>query len=275
MIIDKKNVTIGSDPEFFIKNKDSEIVSAIGIVGGTKDEPKPLEKEGYFVQEDNVMVEFCIPPSKSSRELILGINTALLLIEGRLNTQGYHKAVCASAEFDLETLIQQPKAMEFGCDPDFNAYTGMINNVNADPFTTLRTAGGHIHIGYDNHSEPVNLKIIKAMDLFLGVPSILMDSDKRRREIYGKAGCFRHKKYGVEYRVLSNFWIFNSVLIDWAYEQTLRAIDFINNGNLNDSIDFQLITRAIDTQDVDLASQLIKQYNLSVVEVGVKTEEYA
>ena len=55
---------------------------------------------------------------------------------------------------------------------------------------------GHIHIGYDNSTKETNFAIIKALDLFLGVPSLEIDLDERRRGLYGKAGCFRHKKYG-------------------------------------------------------------------------------
>ena len=34
------------------------------------------------------------------------------------------------------------------------------------------------------------------MDLFLGVPSILIDPDTERRKMYGKAGDYRLKEYG-------------------------------------------------------------------------------
>lgn len=55
---------------------------------------------------------------------------------------------------------------------------------------------GHIHIGYNNPEIEKSVDIIKAMDLFLGIPSILMDKDTLRRSRYGKAGAFRFKSYG-------------------------------------------------------------------------------
>ena len=60
--------SIGCDPEFFLlKNKQPH--SAIDLVGGTKEKPKPLPKgKGFSVQEDNVSVEFNIPPAYNHQE---------------------------------------------------------------------------------------------------------------------------------------------------------------------------------------------------------------
>ena len=97
------------------------------------------------------------------------------------------------------------------------------------PNKNLRSAGGHIHVGSNLAiADPINT--IRAMDLFLGVPSTQLDTGTLRRELYGKAGAFRFKNYGVEYRTLSNFWIFSDNLIQWAYEGTQRALDFIHSG---------------------------------------------
>jgi hypothetical protein len=63
------------------------------------------------------------------------------------------------------------------------------------------------------------------MDLFLGVPSILMDKGDVRKQLYGSAGAYRDKPYGGEYRTLSNFWIFDNHLIEWVWNNTSRAVD--------------------------------------------------
>src|SRR5690606_27611941 len=90
--------------------------------------------------------------------------------------------------------------------------------------TLLRTAGGHIHVGYDNPDNAMSADIVLAMDVMLGVPSVLIDGDTRRRQMYGKAGCFRFKEYGLEYRTLSNFWIMSEERIRWAFRQTQQAV---------------------------------------------------
>jgi len=58
------------------------------------------------------------------------------------------------------------------------------------------------------------------MDLYLGVPSVLMDKGELRKQLYGKAGAYRMKPYGVEYRTLSNFWIFSDTTIGWVWDNT-------------------------------------------------------
>lgn len=58
---------------------------------------------------------------------------------------------------------------------------------------------GHIHVSYPRKSQSKSLRLIKYMDVFIGIPSVLLDSGEdavRRRELYGKAGCFRLTRYG-------------------------------------------------------------------------------
>lgn len=88
----------------------------------------------------------------------------------------------------------------------------------------------HFHVGYDNHNRETSIELIRTLDLFLGVPSILIDKDDRRRELYGKAGCFRFTAYGLEYRVMSGYFIDTPELIDWCFTQITKAIDFLNEG---------------------------------------------
>ena len=73
------NISLGADPELFLFNHDSnEVISAEGIIGGTKENPRRISKdEAYGLQEDNVMVEFNIPPAKTKDEFRDSINFIL------------------------------------------------------------------------------------------------------------------------------------------------------------------------------------------------------
>ena len=129
---------------------------------------------------------------------------------------------------------------------NYNAWTKKVNPRPCATNHKLRSAGGHVHVGIKGINR---YQLIRAMDLFLGVPSLFMDKDTRRRELYGKAGAFRPKPYGAEYRTLSNFWIWDKRLIEWVYHQTSRAIDFVKSGKKLTAEDGKLIQRCINTGD--------------------------
>lgn len=251
------NISLGADPELFLY-KNGEIISAEGLIGGTKQKPKLISDKGHAIQEDNVMIEFNIPPSRSCNEFKDNINFVLSYLTTLAEVHNAELRIIASAELDKKYLNTK-QAKLFGCDPDFNVYLKDINK-SPNSSSTLRTCGGHIHIGYDEPSFETSEKIIYAMDVILGLESINLDKDDRRREMYGNAGCFRVKDYGVEYRTLSNFWLQNDNLIDWAYNKTLEAIELVNSNEIDDIVDKygEDIKKAIDTNDKKLANKLIK-----------------
>jgi hypothetical protein len=107
------------------------------------------------------------------------------------------------------------------------------------------------------------MSLIRALDLFLGVPSIILDKDTQRRRVYGKAGAHRLKKYGAEYRVLSTFWTETDELIEWAYEGTQRAIDFVNQGGIITNPNE--IIKCINNCDKEMALQIIDDYNMDFI----------
>lgn len=249
----------GADPELFLRDSSNKPVVSIGLIGGTKQNPRSIGN-GFALQEDNVAVEFNIPPAKSKEEFVKSISFVLDHLAVEVAKQGLHLDISPTMEFDIIDLMH-PQAMELGCEPDYNAWTG---ERNPRPFApdTLRSSGGHIHIGYENPSIEVSSEIIKAHDLFCGVPSVLLDSDSRRREIYGKAGACRYKSYGVEYRTLSNFWIKTKELTEMIYEQSERAIDFINNGGKIADEDGLKIQQCINSGDKELVRLLNSRYGV-------------
>jgi hypothetical protein len=121
----------------------------------------------------------------------------------------------------------------------------------------MRSAGGHIHVETDQAPDEVS----RQMDLFLSVPATLMDNGEERKKLYGKMGAFRPKPYGVEYRTLSNFWIFDEKLIRWAWNQTERALKSkLPVENIKD-----LIEQAVNNGDKVVAKQLVKEFDLEVL----------
>lgn len=256
---------IGCDPEVFVADRDGTLRSIIGTIGGTKEYPRPLELgDGFAVQEDNVAMEFNIPAAENKQQFVSRV------IECRefLNTLvedsfGLHIVNTSAAVFP-EQELDNPLARMFGCDPDFNAWTGAKNPRPKADNPNLRSCGGHVHVGYQFQSKEQAMEAMRGMDFLLGVPSVLMDQGDLRKKLYGKAGAFRFKSYGAEYRVLSNFWIFDDRLISWVYDNTARVLDAVQAGASFKQYE-DLITNCINNNDKGLAERMVNEFNLEVV----------
>lgn len=255
----KYNVTIGSDPEVFFEN-DTEIISAIGMLPGTKWEPHPISEDGHYIQTDNIAAEFNIPACHTEDEFVENINFVKEFLETIAIANGAKLSKLSSSEINPEYL-QHPQAQEFGCEPDFNPYTKSVND-RPDVNTNLRCVGGHIHIGYPDANQKTSELIVKAFDIFVTLPALLIDTDERRRELYGKAGAFRFKEpWGLECRALSNFWIHSDELMRWVYQQTIKAVNCVLDGEAKELIKkhSKSVVKAINTNDKDLARELMSE----------------
>lgn len=128
----------------------------------------------------------------------------------------------------------------------------------------------HIHIGYKDPVAPLNIIIVKFFDLFLGVPSVLIEPKNERRQVYGNAGSFRHCRYGVEARVLSGYFLGNDELLKWVFNNTLLAIKEANKylDDAEDSIDIDVLKEDILEAmggNVEVAKQLVETFEIPMV----------
>ena len=235
---------IGCDPEFFVKYG-NKYKSAVGLIGGSKECPCPIDNDGSAILEDNVAVEFNTKPANSYEDFRDSIHKVLNHLREKL--PGYEFSTESAVSFPKEEL-NTPQAQEFGCMPDYDAWRVCVNDKPHAEDSNLRSAGGHVHVG-SSIAKKNPLEVIRAMDLFLGVPSVQLDTGTLRRNLYGKAGCFRPKPYGVEYRTLSNFWIFDDDLIKWVWTNTQRALKFVKDGHTIHPEHHFIIQRCINTSN--------------------------
>lgn len=262
---------LGCDPELFLSDVDGNLKAVCGKIGGTKEQPQPLPMlgDGFAVQEDNVAMEFNIPPSPTMREFVSNISRAMKVLNDGVNSSlGWHIDVRSAASFPEEEL-ESEAAKVFGCDPDYNAWTGEQNPKPKADDPRLRSCGGHVHVGFDHPHEVDQKRLIKCMDMTLGVPSVIMDSHPdaaKRRALYGKRGAYRPKVYGVEYRVLSNFWVHHPTLMEWVWRQTGEAIALSRSAFNVDAYDKD-IEKAINQGKKDYAWMMVKDLGLEVVHV--------
>lgn len=244
MEINGMNFSIGADPEIFVKDKKG-IVSAYGLVKGTKENPFKVDKGA--VQVDGMALEFNIDPSYSAEEFKENLKIVQKQLADMIGDLEFTDAV--SHIFSEEIFRSQPsEATILGCSPDFNGWTGVENPRPSGSCETQRTVGGHIHIGGFESENPYSkdhfdlcAKLARVLDEQLGVYSILWDLDDDRRSMYGKAGSFRPKTYGMEYRTLSSKWVFNDKLVDFVYNSVERALKLMFNLDYEPSKNVQYI----------------------------------
>jgi hypothetical protein len=268
----KGQMTLGTDPEFFAFSGDG-IVSSLPLMKNGRLYFDKYNKcdlaDGNAIYHDNILVEANVPPSRSVEEFVA--NLRILFSKTKERFKDFKLIALSSHYFDPKECRSR-KAKEFGCAPEFDVDMECeVLPPKAEEAKTFRSAGGHIHIGLSESDffDTLNNKVItiKAMDAFVGIPSLIINNDKtahERQRLYGKAGRFRFTHYGVEYRVLSNFWTASPELAMLVSELTQEALhQSQNNQDFVNSFDRKEIVECINSFDRERAKEIIKKIGFS------------
>lgn len=263
--------SIGADIEWFLRDKSTgKIITAEGKIQGTKKNPYKFDKDNsfYATSLDCVLSEGNIPPCKTEGEFYLAVQHLLRYISNAI-PQNLEPIAIPAARLEEDQLISDI-ANEFGCEKSLNCWTH--EDIQPQPTgDTLRSAGFHLHCSYEDATEEISLSLGKAMDLFLGVPSILIEPENERRVVgYGCAGNVRLKQYGdiagIEYRTLSSHFASSKNLTEWAFRNTEKAIEFINQNRLIEIVNFgDEIQHIINNTDKEMAKEFVHRFNLEIV----------
>lgn len=223
--------SFGSDPEFILSDEKGKFRSAIGVVGASKERRLSVGGNHFFY--DNVLAECTVEPAFSREQAVENARKSLetyaeIVRPFRLNC-------VSSAEFDDSEMLHRD-ARKAGCETEMCAYG--LCEVPANKIkklfkkTNFRSAGGHVHIGTDiGRSHEQSVMLVRMLDLFLGISSLLVDRDTQslnRRKIYGLPGRYRQPTHGVEYRTMGNFWLSSPRLVELVYdvcEHVMKAMD--------------------------------------------------
>ncbi len=242
--MNKLQLTIGSDPEWFVRNKKTgKIVSSIPLIKNTKHNPINLG-DGFTFYTDNVAVEGTIPPAESKEEFIKNLEMLKNKINERLAKHNCEVVPIASNLFAKDQL-RDPGANEIGCNPFFLSHSLEMAEPPRLP-DGYRSSGFHWHIGRKNYKklredefliDPMSkAKVINYCDYFVGIASVLFDNSKEsisRKSIYTQtSGSHRPTPYGAEYRPLSSNCMRSKELIGLIYDLTLMAVDAANEDKL-------------------------------------------
>lgn len=243
------DVSFGSDPEMFIL-KDGKVVPSVFII---PEDDQAVTRDGFQVE---------LHPGVNNCREVAGSNIARCLMQAR----DYARGIGAELSFgvgvriDDETWKKSPISLRrFGCNPTENSYGDKKRRVTGMR-ERFRAGGGHIHVGlYPNLKGGDYNKMVMLMDIFAGNTMVILDQDEsniERRKNYGRAGEFRPKPYGLEYRVLSNFWLRHYTLWSMASGLVRNALGLMAAGlgdELISRFDMNKVREAINNNDKELA----------------------
>jgi len=287
-------VNMGCDPEFFFTRKGK-------VIGSEKVLPqeglKSTEYWGGKFVIDGVQAELNPSPStcraavgNAIRACFKDLHTKILKDNAELSAD-FSQCIEVSKE-EMDSLSEKSKI--FGCAPSTNIYNEgkcKTSVIAVDPKKYRgRSAGGHIHLGiyptanysysygYDDNNSKNNLEkeylklaeiLVPVLDIVVGNTCVLIDraeSNKERRKVYGKAGEFRTKSYGIEYRTLSNFWLRSHQLTSFVFSLSRLAVHLVQQSTkendyvkaLFDAVKREDVVKAINENDFDLAMKNFK-----------------
>jgi len=262
-----EDVTVGADPEVFVIDILTQDVEASqGVVKGDKDMPFPTDNG--FIHRDNVLAEMNVIPAMTAVAFAKNVNGILSDLTNMLKSSGKEVGVLSS-HIMAKKYLQHYEAARFGCNANENCWhLDRIYKPSAQSAGALRTASGHIHIGCEHTSEDAQTLLAQSCELHMGLPSIAFDQDSRRRELYGVAGSFRRKEYGIEYTVLSNFWLLNSERMRWIFDRAIESVANVKRVEKVSTDMAEAIQNTINNCDIQEAQLLCKHLGIDFPEVA-------
>ena len=249
--------TIGSDIEFAVIENGSPI-SAEHLILGTKWEPIRLPG-GFMLSHDNVLAEVATPVSDDEDGFVESVGQAIRLLSESL--AGRQLSRDAAVLFPQDQLMSHT-AMQFGCDPDYNAWTEMENEPPLALGNQWRSCGAHVHVGgrSEFQSKEGAIELGRWMDVIMGTTMTTIfhsDGERIRRRLYGRSGCIRRKPYGVEYRSLSNGWSQSEEGVRAVYRLAKDSAEAARSGIAIDwFVDKDMVSRAINFADPILSHEV-------------------
>ena len=269
------SLVFGSDPELFFVKKGKVVPSSTVI-------PKdglPVRDSGRIIR-DGFQVELN-PGSSFCRQIAASeIARAMRVLRDLEIRHKVEVSTEVGVVVDEETFKSIPLSeRKFGCNPTENVYQEKLDRPTGAR-VRFRSGGGHIHIGlpqrFRGNEERIG-ELVKMFDILVGNSCVFFDQSPAstlRRKYYGRAGEYRMKPYGVEYRVPSNFWLQSYVLWSMVSGLCRQVVDlhyanFFNR--LTKKVPLENVRKAINNNDKDLAlenlrllAEFIKEHDINL-----------
>lgn len=250
------NLEFGSDPELFFE-KNGVMIPSTQI----------MSADEQLVTRDGFQVE--LHPYQSHCRQLAGNAIKQCLIRAKEIADRVDATLSFNLSYTVDSKVWKVTGNEtkqFGCHPTLNVHE-QKNTRSSGLREKFRAGGGHIHVGKLTTKEKKDLPtLVKIMDIVVGNTLVLLDRDEAnitRRKNYGRAGEYRAKPYGLEYRVPSNFWLKHYILWSLASGLIRNAVVIYRAGlakKLIASFDMEDIRNAINNNDYGLAMQNYLKY---------------
>lgn len=186
---------------------------------------RPLDIDGNLFHKDASMFEVALRPCSTGAEIEEEWNKALAQATSMLPA-GAIFDLQDSVEYTSTELRNDPYASVMGCSSSQSIYPGTVPTPSAYR-DNYRYAGMHVSISAD---EFIPDEQVLALDAVLGIKSVLdweqhsTEAVIKRRKTYGRAGEFRRKPFGIEYRTLpASAW--RQATGDQLFELVDRALN--------------------------------------------------
>jgi hypothetical protein len=166
--------------------------------------------------------------------------------EGLKSVLSYARIKDPRAKLTLQNVVELPervlqnaddKFIRFRCSASYNIYNDPGEGIPNAREYKYRCAGGHIHLGLNRTlTAPGIEQIVRGLDGVLGVAAVSLAAgidNPERRHTYGRAGEFRLPDYGIEYRVLSNFWLSHPALAMLVFDLARATVRLAESGLYN------------------------------------------
>lgn len=267
--MNRAQVTLGCDPELFIEDANGQVVGSEKVIpeaGLSNDiyHPKGIIRDGVQVELN--------PASSSCRESVGAYICSLIQqLNASLQATGHSisfKSVVEVSKEEMDSLSEKSK--QLGCAPSLNIYDSKATIKVAEDYR-VRCGGGHLHFGFLTGEQRYRTKeMVRCLDALLGNTCVLIDRNPamvERRKVYGRAGEHRLPSHGLEYRVLSNFWLRSYEM--WSFVSGLGrmaiggALDRVAYKQIDSMLDSSKVAKAINENDYDLAWenwQVVKEW---------------
>jgi hypothetical protein len=250
---DSKSVYMGTDPEMFLADRRTgRCTPAFNVLPRKKDRGYNVLFADGFQAEANVGAAQCL--EVLSKGIAVAISSMSSI--GRIRPE-------STIRFARKTFQKIAREdLEFGCEPSLNVY-GMQGTKVVDPAEVpYRFAGGHIHIGWGSSLlyKSAIQEIVMALDKVLGVISVSLAEGldtEVRRHFYGLAGEYRTPAHGLEYRVLSNFWLQHPLVYHLCFHLARYTALLTAIGELKWIAEPGQVIECINSNNVGMARHII------------------